>query len=126
MTIWDGWTPTIKTGYGFWAEGVRTNALEQALKQTSDPKYLEHVTNYIYEHPDRFIVQYKKPYNYVKFLIEIRLTVDTPNDFLVSKEIYEICMDQKISINPKNLDILIKKNPRWIELMNQEMQKNLK
>jgi spore coat polysaccharide biosynthesis protein SpsF len=122
----DGITPTIKTGFGFWAEGVRTETLRAVYKATNDNFYLEHVTNYIYEHSNKYKVHFEKLHQFSHSLIEMRLTVDTVNDFLISKEIYSKCMQQDIPINPKNIEDIVKNNLNWIKTMNQETQNNLK
>ena len=49
-----GGTPSIKTHYGFWTEYVTLDALERVAGLTDEPLYHEHVTNYIYAHPESF------------------------------------------------------------------------
>lgn len=122
----DGVTPTIKTGFGLWAEGVKAESLKFVLERTDEKYYLEHVTNYIYEHPNEYNIYLKKLYEFSNSLIDLRLTVDTEKDFLLSKEIYGLCMEQNISFNPRNIEKIVKKNQEWIRIMNLEMQNNLK
>ncbi|MBL8028655.1 MAG: glycosyl transferase family 2 [Fibrobacteres bacterium] len=78
--------PSIQTHFGFWAEYVTLAALEKV--QTTAPvgsNYHEHVTNYIYTHPEEFKIKWiqEKP-----LLDGIRLTIDTPDDFEISKTLY--------------------------------------
>ncbi|MDA7798097.1 glycosyl transferase family 2, partial [bacterium] len=47
-------TPTIKTHFGIFAEYVSLSALKKTKEKTSDNKYIEHVTNYIYENEKDF------------------------------------------------------------------------
>ena len=42
--------PVIRTQYGFWTEAVTLIALKRIKKQTNSLNFLEHVTNYIYDH----------------------------------------------------------------------------
>lgn len=122
----DGVTPTVKTGFGFWAEGVKTESLRSVLKSTDEKHYHEHVTNFIYEHSYQYEVHLEKLHQFSNSLLDLRLTVDTEKDFLLSKEIYGQCMKHKILINPRNIEELVKKNLEWIRIMNLEMQNNLK
>ena len=69
---------TLERGFprGMDVEVVSIEALERADLETSDPEEREHVTLYLYRHPDRFRTGH----------FELRLTVDTPADFaLVEK-----------------------------------------
>lgn len=43
-----------KTHFGFWAEYVTLAALELVARKTVEKVYHEHVTNYIYTHPNDF------------------------------------------------------------------------
>jgi len=79
--------PTILTHYGFFVERVKRSALEKALSQTSDPFYLEHVTNYIYQHPEKFEVELLEVGDELNKLKESRFTVDDESDFLRAKKI---------------------------------------
>ena len=69
---------TLERGFprGMDVEVFSIEALERADAETSDPQEREHVTLYLYRHPDRFRTGH----------FELRLTVDTPADFaLVEK-----------------------------------------
>ena len=65
-----------------------TSVLEEVARLTDDPVDHEHVSLYIYEHPERF-----KLHNVESGLPEeywdLRLTVDTPDDFELIRRIYE-------------------------------------
>lgn len=122
----DGEKPTIKTGYGFWAEGVTTNSLNSILNYTSDKIFLEHVTNYIYEHKESFKLHLELLGHHNLSFPEIRLTVDTLEDFNLSRKIFHTCMNQKIDIIPTDLVLLIKRNPVWLDIMQRETERNKK
>lgn len=71
-----------------------TAVLEEVARLTQDPVDREHVSLYIYEHPDRFSVHWvpsKLPEEYWG----LRLVVDTPEDFALMSAIYE-------NLYPKN------------------------
>lgn len=81
--------PSIKTHYGLWAEYVTLDALLKIQSLTSEPIYHEHVTNYIYTHPDQFRIKWLQVPTFIPNNNQIRLTIDTMQDFNVAKKIYE-------------------------------------
>lgn len=65
-----------------------TSVLDEVARLTDDPVDHEHVSLYIYEHPERFElhnVESGLPEEYW----DLRLTVDTPDDFELIRRIYE-------------------------------------
>jgi spore coat polysaccharide biosynthesis protein SpsF len=66
----------------------RTTVLEEVAHLTQDPVDHEHVSLYIYEHPERFRLQNLES-NLPERYWNLRLTVDTPQDFALIKAIYE-------------------------------------
>ena len=80
--------PSILTHFGFWAEAVRLDALEKAANLTSEKLYHEHVTNFIYENQEIFKVQFIPADPAVFSRTDIRMTLDTPEDFEIQKEIF--------------------------------------
>jgi spore coat polysaccharide biosynthesis protein SpsF len=83
-----GGTPTILTGLGLFAEVVRTSALRRAADSTTDPCDREHVTRFIYRHPDQFSLCYL-PVPTPLDREDLRLTVDFPEDWQHVRAIYE-------------------------------------
>lgn len=82
--------PSILTHYGFFAEGVRTDALRKASRLTDEPLYHEHVTNYIYTHPEDFRVALHPISAQIPGLEshpDLRLTLDTADDFETQRRI---------------------------------------
>lgn len=118
--------PTIKTGYGFWAEAVTLSALQKVAQRTDEKQYLEHVTNYIYAHPEQFSIHFEPIDEAMEAQTDIRLTVDTEADFKLMQEIYRTVLEEKIALRAKPLLERIQRNPRWQTVMKQEMQANLK
>ncbi len=118
-------TPVMKSHIGLFPEWVRTETLEKVARLTEDPAYREHVTNYIYEHPERFNIRWLEvPKEFQDK--NIRLTMDTPEDFALLKEIYRFW---KTSDKPDNIYFLfseIKKRPSWLKIMRNEIERNQK
>lgn len=87
-------TPSIKTHFGFWTEYTTLSTLKQVRTLTNDPIYHEHVTNFIYSHPDKFKIEWIPGPKCLENRNDIRLTCDTIEDFQNSREIYaDICED---------------------------------
>jgi spore coat polysaccharide biosynthesis protein SpsF (cytidylyltransferase family) len=63
---------------GLTTEVVRTDALANALTQTSDPQDLEHITRYFYVHADRFRIV--SGMQVPSALRSVRFVVDTKED----------------------------------------------
>ena len=81
-------TPVIKSHLGMYAEIVSISALKKVAQLTTDKTYREHVTNYIYSNPDIFKVEFLSlPYE-IGRRNDVRLTIDTKEDFLLGQEIY--------------------------------------
>ena len=81
--------PSITTHWGIFCEFVSLNALLKIQALTTDPFYKEHVTNYIYSHPESFSIKRIKVNNTLTNTKHIRLTVDTKDDFLEMKKLYQ-------------------------------------
>ncbi len=81
-------TPTIKTHWGVFAEFVTLNALCKVNEQTNEQFYHEHVTNYIYANPERFIITKLQLPIWLMGVNNIRFTVDTPDDFSIMVKLY--------------------------------------
>lgn len=116
--------PSIKTHYGFWAEGVKKSCLEKVQNKTSDKFFLEHVTNYIYSNPSKFNLRFLK----IPSILEgrkIRLTIDTYQDFEIAQKIYEEVKKQKVTSIPEIISI-IESNSTWINEMEKQIILNSK
>ncbi len=119
-------TPTIKTHYGFWTEGVTLNVLKKVIESTNDELYLEHVTNYIYTNSKMFNIHYE----YIPIEVEkeknIRLTIDTEEDFNLAREIYSLAVENEIELAAEDMVRFIMPNKNWLKSMDKEIVKNLK
>ncbi|MDA3904500.1 MAG: glycosyl transferase family 2 [Bacteroidales bacterium] len=119
-------TPSIKTHYGFWSEGVSREALINVFEATHEKKYLEHVTNYIYENSDLFKIYYKSIPKIIENKYYLRLTIDTLKDFNVSKSIYKVLIAENMDISPRNIISLVTSNSLWLTDMYSEIKNNSK
>jgi spore coat polysaccharide biosynthesis protein SpsF len=70
---------------GLDVEVFSRDALVQAWRDDTNPSWREHVTPYLYRHPDQFrLLDVTNPVDYSTY----RLTVDTPQDLALIRQIY--------------------------------------
>lgn len=117
--------PTIKTHYGFWAEYVTLEALEKVSTRTDDKLYHEHVTNYIYTHPEQFKIQLIP----ISTLLEnrkIRLTIDTLTDFQMQQTIYKAVYNKNPDFKITDIVDYLDLHPNLYSVMNEMIIANQK
>jgi len=117
--------PVIRTHFGFWTEGVTLKALKKIQSNTSELIYLEHVTNYIYRNENDFKIKFFQIDTSITEHRNIRMTLDTKEDFVLLKEIYKAYSFQE-NKNIKSLLNLVEGNEDWKIKMNQQIVKNEK
>ena len=81
-------TPTIKSHIGLFSELVSLEALQWVALQTSNPHFHEHVTNYMYTHQELFKVRFLPLPDFLNQRTDVRLTLDTPEDFQMMQSLY--------------------------------------
>ena len=120
--------PSIKSHLGLWGEVVTLKALEKAIQSTDKKIYLEHVTNYIYENKKSFNVNLISAAEIIINRDDIRLTVDTKEDFEMSKELFGKLVSgiKYKDIRPEAIVRYLDKNPKYIEVMKKQILKNSK
>ena len=117
--------PAMKTHYVFFTEITSSKTLVETLQHTQDKFYCEHVTNFIYGHSDLFTL------NFIKIPSEIeeaniRLTVDTMEDFSICKEIYSYLKRNSLEVGPENIIKYINDNPDFLSVMRDQINLNKK
>lgn len=118
--------PSIKTHFGFWAEYVSLDALKKVQRLTSEIIYHEHVTNYIYSNPVIFKVEWIEGPVCLKGRSNIRLTIDTLEDFANAQKVYaELC---KVNPYPTIDEVVsyLDEHPDTYNAMVQQINKNSK
>ncbi|HHV53121.1 MAG TPA: NTP transferase domain-containing protein [Synergistaceae bacterium] len=97
------------------------DALELAWREDKDPAWREHVTPYIYRHPEKFklhAVTNDVDYSYMRW------TVDTPEDLVLVRKIYEHFENDAFSWH--DVIKLLENHPEWLEINKHVVQKELK
>ncbi|NWJ51790.1 MAG: NTP transferase domain-containing protein [Bacteroidetes bacterium] len=118
--------PSIKTHFGFWGEYVTLDALKKVASKTGAPLYREHVTNYVYEHPELFKNSWINSTQSLEKREDIRLTIDTKTDFENVSNLYKIVYE--IYSNPTLDEVvsILDKYPLLLKQMKFEIIKNTK
>lgn len=117
-------SPVILNHIGRYAELVRLDALKKVNAETDNPLYLEHVTNYIHQQPDKFdVVLLELPESW-KNRTDLRFTCDTHNDFLLLQEVFEAW--SKSDFDEDVLLELVDEHPEWIQSMKEQIKENKK
>tara|TARA_B100001057_G_scaffold497302_1_gene601068 strand:- start:62 stop:796 length:735 start_codon:yes stop_codon:yes gene_type:complete len=112
-------TPTIRTHFGIFSEYVSLSALKKIKEATCENKYIEHVTNYIYENEQKFKILK------IPFIFQgesIRLTIDDPEDFKLLKNI--ILQNNKLLfMNHNDIFTFLDQNNEFKEVMKKQILK---
>jgi spore coat polysaccharide biosynthesis protein SpsF len=97
---------------GYAVEIFQFSALERAWKESFEPSDREHVTEYIWKHPQIFkLGNYENKVDYSNY----RLVVDYPNDFKLIKEIIKNFPENTIfSLN--NIIKFLENNPKLVKI----------
>lgn len=118
--------PSIKTHFGFFAEATTLDALKKAASLTLEKLYIEHVTNFLYEHPQHFDVRFLDAPEYIFSRNDIRLTLDTPEDFDLQQNIYAEMMAQNPTFGIEKVVAYLDNHPELLTQMKFEIEKNSK
>lgn len=118
--------PSILTHFGFWTEAVTLAALEKAQSLTSEKLYHEHVTNYIYGNPQLFEVQFIQADSLVFSRTDIRMTLDTAEDFRIQQEIFASLQAENPNFGIPEIVDWLDRHPQFLEIMKKEILKNQK
>ncbi len=115
-------TPAMKSHIGVFSEIMTVAALEKAQASTTDKIYTEHVTNFIYQHPQLFNVAW---INMPAFLTQekIRLTLDNYEDFEILKQLYSETISKYKEINLEMAVSLLLNDQHKLTTMVQQINK---
>lgn len=103
---------------GFDTEALSFSCLERVHQGTQDPLYREHVTNYIHDYPEKFIMENVRSDEDRSYL---RLCVDTDEDFDLIRCIYEALYPQNSNFGHREIYAFLDKNPELLK-MNSKVQ----
>lgn len=122
-----GGKPAILTHFGLWAiEGAKVDALKKAATATSEKLYHEHVTNYLYNHRDEFVVEFLPITSAIQQKEDLRLTIDTTEDFAIMQQIYAELDEKQMAITPQIIVDYLDAHSELYSVMNKIIKANQK
>lgn len=93
-------TPSILTHFGFWGEFVTLDALKRVAATTpEDSPAHEHVTFHIYMHHTEYKCEWIQCPEFLQGRGDIRLTIDTPEDFISAQQVYADLIERNIDFS---------------------------
>lgn len=121
--------PTIKSHLGLYAELATVSALRRAAAAMTGDRdeklYREHVTIYLYTHPDTFTLAFMPLPDALRERTDLRLTLDTPSDFRLLNELYRRLHDETDG-SLASLIALVDSNADYGRIMKQNIAQNEK
>ncbi|NND93255.1 MAG: aminotransferase [Flavobacteriales bacterium] len=97
--------PIIKSHLGLSAEWVKASALKKCHDMTKESWYYEHVTNFIYAHPEDFEISWLELPSNLSNRQDIRFTCDSAEDFDLLQTVFNRFREMKS--DKKGLDQLV-------------------
>lgn len=120
-------TPVIKSHLGLFAEVTTLVALKKVALYTEDNFFHEHVTNYIYANSNKFNVSLIGLPDNLKSRKDLRMTIDTLEDFNLLKDIFgKLVTDKNYHISSDDIISYININQNILTIMADEIRKNSK
>jgi spore coat polysaccharide biosynthesis protein SpsF len=107
---------------GFAVQVFSTSVLAEVESLTQDPADREHVSLYIYEHPERYCLDNVKSGLAEKYHA-YRLTVDTPEDFLLTAAVFEALYPANPGFGLADILAFLDAHPELLELNRSIKQK---
>jgi len=110
---------------GLSIEVFNFNVLEKAFREAKEDYQREHVTSYIYEHPEIFELQNIEAKGKLR-RPDLRLTVDTKEDLKLIREIYRYLYNPGKIFYTEEIINLLNSHPELVQINKNIKQKNLK
>ncbi|MDR0988995.1 MAG: aminotransferase [Prevotellaceae bacterium] len=118
--------PTIQSHLGLFAELTTLDALRRAAAATRQKRYTEHVTIYLYTHPEQFTLQLLPLPDELKQRTDLRFTLDTAEDFSLLQMLYARWREHPAGASVQTLLELVQSHEEWLDKMKENIQKNQK
>ncbi|WP_042239021.1 glycosyltransferase family protein [Neochlamydia sp. S13] len=107
---------------GMDVEAFNFSTLESAHHKATSKFDLEHVTPFIYKHPDLF---HLANFVHMRSAANYRLTVDTPEDFLLVSKIFETIYPTNRNFTLADILNVFKTHPQWKKINAHVKQKKV-
>ena len=119
ITIWGGETPL-----GCGVEAFTMGTLETSWRDGNEPHHREHVDEYVGEHPELFRIEKVVASEAVR-RPDLRLTIATPEDLQLIREIYERLYQPGGIVSLRDTIKLLDTHPELLELNRHIQQKTI-
>lgn len=100
--------------------------MKKVKSLTDENLYHEHVTNYIYAHPETFKISWIEGPEVIKTHPDIRLTIDTEADFKSAQTIYAALCEANPFPTISEVVTYLDAHKSYYESMKQQIEKNSK
>ena len=100
--------------------------MKKVASLTNEAVYHEHVTNYVYSHPEIFNIHWLATPVALNGRSDIRLTVDTEEDFSTVQGIYSSMMDKNPSSSIMDVIDYIDSHSQLLDKMKNQINLNSK
>ena len=117
--------PTIKSHLGLYAELTTPEALRRAAIAAREKLYIEHVTIYLYTHPEEFEIHLLSLPDELEGRFDLRFTLDTLEDFTLLQELYAT-FHEKTDNSIQALLSLVQAHPEYRQRMLENIARNEK
>lgn len=117
--------PTIQSHLGLFSELTTTEALRQVAATTQERLYTEHVTVYLYTHPEEFVVRLLPLPEELEGRLDLRFTLDTMEDFTLLQALYATFVEQTDQ-SVRALLTLVESKPEYRKRMLDNIAQNEK
>lgn len=115
---------TLERGYphGLDVEVFNSGVLEKAHNKAKEKFEREHVTPYIYRNAHYKLIKVKAPQHL--HAPDIRITLDTEEDYALLCAVYDYLYDKDESFNTKQIIDLFQQKP-WLRLINKKIRQKI-
>lgn len=119
-------TPVIKSHLGLFSELTTLTALRRVAELTADGAAHEHVTIYLYTHPELFRVHFLPLPAELEGRRDLRFTLDTPDDFALLSRLYAETGAPGCGRDYASLLRMVEQHPDYRERMLRNIGQNAK
>lgn len=109
---------------GLDTEAMRFINLERAAREATKDYEREHVTPYLYKHPELFSIEQVRA-EPSRTLPELRVCVDTIDDFELIRQVFENLYDQNPFFSGKDIVALVRSHPELMQINAHVLQKQV-
>lgn len=109
---------------GLDTEAMKFEVLERAAKEAKKDYEREHVTPYLYTHPELFSIEQVRA-EPERTLPDLRLCVDTIEDFELMREIFDRLYDRNPFFSIDEILAVIRQNPELMRINSHVVQKQI-